>query len=333
MPSSTRAGPSFLSSPRMTKDCPLVSDGELERIVHAQAVSPREDLGRDHESADRAAASRNSCGAGWRRPPANSTRLVLTEGAVAQDVHAEHTHGLRGCSAGRGRARRPRSPRSRRRRPAATRGARAAPRRRRPGSTISSDAAPGHGVERSEKPRTELSLARRIASTTAMPSAMPATVNADRSCSWRRRRRMNCLKSGTGVRRRPAAIVDAEHVTVPQVDDACRRRRRDRASGWRGGSSARRAALRSASRSSTRAPLSESRFPVGSSATSSAGRCTTARAMAARCSSPPDSCCGKVRQTVGDPDALGERTRAAAALSRGGHARQQQRQRDVLGRG
>jgi hypothetical protein len=52
-----------------------------------------------------------------------------------------------------------------------------------------------------------------------MPSAIPATVNAERSFSWPKRRRMNCLKSGTGVGGGVAAIVHAEHVTVPQVDD------------------------------------------------------------------------------------------------------------------
>src|SRR5215471_18421587 len=50
--------------------------------------------------------------------------------------------------------------------------------------------------------------------------------------------------------------------------------------------------LRSVSSCMIAAPDAESRFPVGSSARTSAGSPTTARAMATRCFSPPDSWCG-----------------------------------------
>src|SRR4029077_17758447 len=48
-------------------------------------------------------------------------------------------------------------------------------------------------------------------------------------------------------------------------------------------------ALSSNSSSPTRAPVMVSRLPVGSSANSTAGRVTNARAMATRCCSPPES--------------------------------------------
>ena len=53
-----------------------------------------------------------------------------------------------------------------------------------------------------------------------------------------------------------------------------------------------RSRLSRTSASRMRAPVAESRLPVGSSAMTSTGSCTTARAMAARCISPPDNCVG-----------------------------------------
>jgi signal transduction histidine kinase len=52
-------------------------------------------------------------------------------------------------------------------------------------------------------------------------------------------------------------------------------------------------ALSSASSSRMPAPVALSRLPVGSSANTTAGRPTMARAMATRCRSPPDSCAGR----------------------------------------
>ena len=51
-------------------------------------------------------------------------------------------------------------------------------------------------------------------------------------------------------------------------------------------------AARSNSKSATAAPVTASRLPVGSSANSSVGRATSARAIATRCCSPPESCAG-----------------------------------------
>ena len=52
------------------------------------------------------------------------------------------------------------------------------------------------------------------------------------------------------------------------------------------------AALRANSRSATASPVVWSRLPVGSSANSSKGAGASARAIATRCCSPPDSCAG-----------------------------------------
>ena len=51
----------------------------------------------------------------------------------------------------------------------------------------------------------------------------------------------------------------------------------------------------------TAAVDSESRFPVGSSAHTTAGRCTSARATATRCCSPPDSWPGRCRARSASP--------------------------------
>ena len=68
---------------------------------------------------------------------------------------------------------------------------------------------------------------------------------------------------------------------------------------------------RATSASSTAAAVSGSRLPVGSSASSSAGWCTSARAMATRCSCPPLSCAGRRAASAPRPTASrAERTRA-----------------------
>ena len=63
----------------------------------------------------------------------------------------------------------------------------------------------------------------------------------------------------------------------------------------RGDRPARSRARREAPRScrAPASPVSESRWPVGSSQSSSSGRCASARAMATRCDSPPDSSAGR----------------------------------------
>ena len=82
----------------------------------------------------------------------------------------------------------------------------------------------------------------------------------------------------------------------------------------------------SSSRLSTSAPLAESRLPVGSSARRSFGRATSARAMAARCSSPPDSSPGRWSARSADADPLEQLGPAVALLG----AVEQQGQLDVL---
>ncbi len=71
-------------------------------------------------------------------------------------------------------------------------------------------------------------------------------------------------------------------------------------------------ALSSSSRSSRAEPVAESRFPVGSSASTTAGRPTIARATATRCRSPPDSWVGRAPARCPSPT----RSSAAAASQR-----------------
>ena len=61
------------------------------------------------------------------------------------------------------------------------------------------------------------------------------------------------------------------------------------------------------SSSSTAAPLSASRLPVGSSASTSSGSLTSARAIANRCCSPPDSSCGRWLGDVAQPKLVDQR--------------------------
>ena len=60
-------------------------------------------------------------------------------------------------------------------------------------------------------------------------------------------------------------------------------------------------------------PEAESRLPVGSSASSSGGSPTTARAIATRCLSPPDSWCGRCRSRWARPTRCSAARRAGAA--------------------
>jgi hypothetical protein len=64
------------------------------------------------------------------------------------------------------------------------------------------------------------------------------------------------------------------------------------------------------------AAASASRLAVGSSATSSEGRFTTARAIARRCCSPPESCTGWARSRASSPT-LSSAARTRRAASRG----------------
>ena len=79
------------------------------------------------------------------------------------------------------------------------------------------------------------------------------------------------------------------------------------------------------------APVAESRLPVGSSASRMAGSVTSARAIATRCCSPPESWFGRWPARSDKPDGLerGQRLAAAVVVAPIG-----ERQRDVVhGRG
>ena len=77
--------------------------------------------------------------------------------------------------------------------------------------------------------------------------------------------------------------------------------------------------------------LALSRSPVGSSAHTIAGSLTSARAIVTRWRSPPESSSGTWRRAVGQADQLERLERAPARLG-GAHARDEQRQLDVLDR-
>ena len=84
--------------------------------------------------------------------------------------------------------------------------------------------------------------------------------------------------------------------------------------------------------SKTDAALRPSRLPVGSSASTSAGRVTSARATAARCRSPPDSCVRPMIEALPEADALEQMPRACRSACAVRLAPHQQRHRDVLER-
>jgi hypothetical protein len=74
---------------------------------------------------------------------------------------------------------------------------------------------------------------------------------------------------------------------------------------------------------------SGSRLPVGSSAMSSAGRATTARAMPTRCCSPVESSRGRLFSLPSKPDLVERRAHALVDLALR-HAGNDQRQRHVV---
>ena len=81
-------------------------------------------------------------------------------------------------------------------------------------------------------------------------------------------------------------------------------------------------------RSSRISPLvAESRFPVGSSAKSTVGFETSARAIATRCCCPPESSDGPVRQPVGEPDVADQLVEPAVLRLLAGDG---EREEDVL---
>ena len=89
------------------------------------------------------------------------------------------------------------------------------------------------------------------------------------------------------------------------------------------------AALSSRMSSMIDAPVVLSRFPVGSSASTIAGRPTRARAIATRCRSPPESLVGLKRRAFGEADPFERLVRAPVPLG-GGDAGVEQPVGDVL---
>ena len=81
----------------------------------------------------------------------------------------------------------------------------------------------------------------------------------------------------------------------------------------------------------TTAAVSESRLPVGSSARSTAGSCTKARATATRCCWPPESWSGSLEDSLGQSDSR-ERRVHLASLAVWLDPVEQQWDLDVLGR-
>ena len=74
-------------------------------------------------------------------------------------------------------------------------------------------------------------------------------------------------------------------------------------------------------------------MPVGSSASTIAGRPTSARAIATRWRSPPESWVGRAAEPVAEPDRASSASAARSRRSRDGHARVEQTVGDVLERG
>ena len=81
----------------------------------------------------------------------------------------------------------------------------------------------------------------------------------------------------------------------------------------------------------TSADVDGSRLPVGSSASSSRGALASARAIAVRCCSPPESCEGRCSSRCAEPQ-HGQQLRGARLRLARGHAADQLRHHDVLER-
>ena len=79
--------------------------------------------------------------------------------------------------------------------------------------------------------------------------------------------------------------------------------------------------LSSSSRARIAAPVAESRFPVGSSASTTGGAPATARAIATRCRSPPDSWVGRAAARCAEPDPVQRVRRQPPPLGRAGPRR------------
>ena len=90
--------------------------------------------------------------------------------------------------------------------------------------------------------------------------------------------------------------------------------------------------VRSSISANTPSAVSRSRLPVGSSASTQSGAPASARAIATRWRSPPESCDGRCCEPLAEAD-LAERLGGARARLGGGQAADAQRHRDVVERG
>ena len=172
---------------------------------------------------------------------------------------------------------------------------------------------------------------RHAQRTTARPGGHPAVAGAERQ-RWilAPRRSSRRLAGEQGIRARTgggavdhAAVADEHHPVGP------RRELRVVGHHHRG----RRPRLQAARISRiTASPLAESSAPVGSSASSSRRSPTTARAIATRCRSPPESWSGNRAARSARPSSV-QRPQPGGASLAGRQPVQLQRQRHVLGRG
>ena len=185
-----------------------------------------------------------------------------------------------------------------------------------------------------------LSEIARTATIAAMPMAMPTAVSDDRSLrdaqatsgDPRDPDRPGAARVGDGSAARPPAASPRPSPrpvaagTTPVVRPSAVIR--PSCSSTRRGSEAARSrscvitaivapsvALRSRIRSTSAAPVTESRFPVGSSARMIAGRPTRARAMATRWRSPPESWPGRWRARSARPTRSSAASAASAAVA------------------
>ena len=189
-----------------------------------------------------------------------------------------------------------------------------------------------HRRTTSGTPCASSSTADSLTSCTAYPSATPSAIastaisvrvrfcasDAARAPRGRRNRIRNPRPSGgwRAVRRASARGRDPRVAPRP-CECVTRRPAAPRAFTW------------SRSSRSTAPHCPGSRLPVGSSASTSSGPWTSARAIATRCNSPPESSRGMLASRSVSPTAA-EHSPRASRLRRGSDADQRQRERDVL---
>ena len=147
--------------------------------------------------------------------------------------------------------------------------------------------------------------------TAATPMRMPDIVSTDRSLFASTPRTAKTALSRTFTGGPPASPVPLRSATIrPSRIRSTRWACAATSSSWVITTTVRPAALSASKRASTSSVLWLSSAPVGSSASSSTGSVTIARAMATRCCWPPDSCDGRWCSRSASP------TRSSAARAR-----------------